>query len=1557
MARMIAPLKEGQSIMIKRTMLFFLLMAGINGWAQNIMEDPPLTHTFFGAPLAGGTGQRHGLDVSAAAAFPRQSFFAAADRAGFCSFSGVTNVHVADGKLVMTLAKDTAVLGWGNYNGLNPDFKITSYPEMFTVALAVNQSGTSLWTCVYTNDALNRQQGNIKKMPAAQGALDLRFENILVRGERRWYRDGKVRTGNGLEFTINGHAGETIEIERVEIINSLYKVYVRHEFVLPEEKIWRAVADVCAGGKLYWSCRARLLVNGHVLEIPPVVEGSHGYYLMRLNGHAFDIAPWLKPGTNVIGVYDEQLIAIPPIALQSRIVMKSGEVIDLASGPGWRYGFAAEDGWSKPGFDAANWQTVTQTTAWSRAQIDSSTWLPAHQGRLLLANQDSRELVFNDTTNAVLEALIPAGMQALAPQVAYKIGRCRDGAVEEVKGGTITEARLDGDNLVYRMDLGKLPGGVYVAALALLDKGGAIIETRPREPFVVITASQGKMITGQSYTEGLDLELEATIDCANPNDPHPTFESCPADGVIKTPTIVNKAGLRYREVASWRRGAGFTYRIEFKHPGSFYLMEVEYPDDAKRIIEVIINGKQTGVWNNCQSASGVETGGRHLPTGRMEKLQWLHVADKGVHSIDIVNHHNNEKGAASTIKIYRVKGRLPELAVGHERAFGHYTERTSYSSGIANVFGVGRIGVFDNPGYRETIKLSESRMALRIMELEWLCNTYDRYIQWMKFSGRNLHVLGCYQYNSRNDPLLPVPGYRTARVSQCPRRILAQFMDANNIAFYSEVEWGAPPDPFAATPEMQMIARDGKEGILNWMHPEVKASYEKLISDIADTFADLQAYRGVHAVLNMQTTTWTIPGFAGSKYQSPPRLDALDALLTSYDDLTFDLFEKEAGLKTGIAIKDPDRFQARAKLIEANPALREKFLVWRGRKLTELYAGVAARIKKKRSDLELALVPAACMYSWENMTPQLFEAMERKDKSLGMDAYLKMFGINLQDLNAVPGVFVGRWAVAWIRSRQNKYNTTQDPYIWLGQTDPKHTDFFNRYSPTRRYAMLYLDWNESFLNGPSGTRKHMGGCILADDSDWLMTLQLVRCQSQFGGLNAREPITQAMIVSDPDMLVHGFSDLALPSGHEQALRSIVRVISYLPKELFEPVLNTRLDTNLAIRQLKKGKDTWFYVANPCQWPVKGRLELKNSGTLYSMPDDKHIGIGIMQLPIELEPFGLLAFRSDSAECQITGYRTEPLAQEWLERITGVIQSIRAFVQANAVKYMLTTEEQTALAAQLERIDALLVKGEYAAAWSALTLPEVWKYYIYEPSVEERYFGEDLARRKKEKLTSDLILNPARLPEKYLSAKRLEESPRVLPTLRATSPIKIDGVFAEAAWNGAEFSSGFWVWEDQTNSLAETGVCARYDEQALYLAFVCADPDTSELKADARGEKDLWTIGDDALGFLLYPKAQGIYYQFGFNTKKARFDQQCIVGGAKLYEEYKPEWQFASQAHQKYWIAEARIPWKAIGLEAPPAELGFNALRGIRYRAVEGGLWNPTPSAHDLNYFGVLRFND
>ena len=1549
-----------------------VVLMKLSGWAQNITNDPPFKETFFGMPLA--------LDAKAIrreAAMrinPEEIFPAADDQAGFCSFVGVTNVTVQNGKLSFTMAKDTAMLGWGNVDGKKPNFKTSAFPERFDLNLAVHQSETCLWTVVYREPVASKIIGKASTGKVDKTGAMLGFDRISAPPSKdKWdpnkneLAKARPQKPGSLEFVIKGKTGSRMEIASVAIVQPAVPtpLYARYEFTLPEGKIWRAVADI--SGPLWCGFNVPngvwLHVNGHSVEVrDPVIFGHVS--------HALDIAPYLVSGTNVVGIqWDVPNLSIPWMYFQSRIVMDSGAVVDVASGPGWRYRFAVqpEEGWNKPSFDVSSWGTISNKSEMVRAYLrrndTGDIWLPAYQGRMVLANPAGRELVFADTANVVLEARIPAGMQPLAPRVVYKIGRCHTGTVEEVKSGAITDPRADGNDLVYRVDLGVLPGGVYVFAPALQDKSGAIFETRPREPFVVINTPRGRIVTGKNYTEGMDLELEDTIDCTDTKDPHPNFETCPADGVIKTPVIVKKPGLNYREVTSWRRQAGFSYRIEFKHPGSFYLMEVDYPNDAKRIIEVCINGKRTGQWNNVQSSSGAETGGRHLPDGKMEKLQWLHVADPGVHSVDIVNHHDNEKGAVGGIRIYRVKGRLPELAAGTNRVFGQYAERTGYVSGVGNVFGSGRIGYFDNPGHQSETNLT--LMAVHIKSLEWWFDTCERYMQYNKFCGRNLLIMGCYQYNSVNTPFLRAPGYRTARVSQCARRMLAHFMNANNIVFFSEVEWSTPPYPLArkaivSNPEVEagadtprMINRDGNQvNTWNWLHPEVKASYEKLMDDLVDSFGDLKAYRGVHTVLDPRSDMCIIPGFTVVN-------DHMDALFSSYDDITFGLFEKETGAKTGIASRDPNRFRARAKLLEENSALREQFLAWRGRKLTELFAGVAARIRQKRGDLEVALVPLTSLFLWNNWVPQLFEALEKKDKNLGLETYLQTFGVNVKDLDASPGVFVGRWAMAWIRSRQNKYNTSQDPYLWLGQTAARYTDLFNRYSSANRYVTLLADWNESYFNGP-GTQHARSGKSRAEavgDSDWLRTRQLIRCHSQFGGLNAREPITQALIVSDPNMLTHAFSDVALPIGHEQELRSIVRIISCLPKELFEPVLNTRLDTNLAIRQLKKGNETWFYVANPCQWPIKGWLELANSGTIFSVPDDKKLDSAAAKLPIELEPFGLVAFRSDSGSLQITGYQTEPLDNEWLERIKGVIQSIRAFIKANAEKYMIAAADQTALEEQLKGIEASLARNEYAAAWSALTLPEVWKYYIYEPSVEARYFGDDIERRRKEQLSNNLSTNKALLPPEYPKENNPNTAEtRELNAVRTTGPIKIDGVLSEPDWQNKVFSSDFWSCEGRTNSSVETGVCALYDDQALYLAFACADPDTAGLEAKAIRERDVFSGEDDAVGFLLYAKGQGSYYQFGLNTRQARFDQQNIIGGKKLYEEFQPEWQFASQTHPQYWIAEVRIPWKSIGLDKPPEQMGANFFRVFRYRAVDGGIWNRTPDAHDVNRFGIVSLN-
>lgn len=1536
---------------MKKAIVLLICVMASTCVAQTIKEDPPFEETLFGSAMR----------IDSSKTLPREIFTAKEHQAGFTSFSGVTNIQIVAGKLIFTLASETAVLGWGNYEGKWPECRIKKYPEIFSVNLIGRQSETSSWTVAYKDPMLqNRKPIAGKAMKT--GSVLMAFAYLEATGRPSRYNPevlllaGAASTGS-CEFKVKGKPGTVIEIDSVEIVTPLHNVFARHEFTLPQGKIWRALAEVSGTTRSSSSTNyvQQVYVNGHLVELP----APQIYYI---NAYTIDLAPYLKPGANLVAINIKQMEYIPDVFFQSRIVMESGEMIEVASGPGWHLASGEEAGWNKAGFDASSWNVVTQKTTLARSQIrcahnSHDFFLPEHHGRLVVANPLSRDLFYSEKAPVLLDARLPSGMQKEAPQVAYAVGRSHQGVVETVKEGVLTESRLEGNSLVYRADLGRLTGGVYVVAFALKDRLGKILETCPREPFVVVPTTPGRQVAGKSYEEDFDLELEDTIDFTDPKDPHPNFETCPVAGEIKTPVIVNKPGLCYREVSGWSRTAGFSYRIEFKHPGSFYLMELEYPDDAKRIIEAMINSKRTGVWNNVQSSAGAETGGRHLPTGQMQKLQWLHVAEPGVHSVDLVNIRNYEKVAARGLKIYRVKGRLPELASGSNRTFGQYTENIKSFGGVGKVFGVGLIGPPDNSDdYQKELKLP--LMAWHINHLEWWFDTFDRYMQYNKFCGRNLLLMGVYQYTADQTPFFRVPEYLTWRVNQCPRRMLAQFMDKNNMSFYASLECDTPPPPLrpdvsdaemeAGVETQHMVNKEGKQReVYNWLHPDIKANYERLMDDLTAVFGDLPNYRGVHTALNPRGEIWTIPGFAscakGKSCKSPDW--GWNPLYSSYDDITFRLFEQETGVKTGIAFNDVNRFRKRAALIDENAALRDQFLAWRGKKMTAFFADMAGRLRARRNDLDLAL-----------LTPPIIEFEEGKffeclmEQNVALEDYLKTAGINVESLDAVPGIFVGRWATAHYRSDHCIYNATQDPYLWLGQTRPEYTALFNRYSPDRRYVLLNADWDESYFYGPTGTQSSPFSRLVGD-SDWIMTRQLVRCHSQFGGFNAREPIIQALIVSDPNMIGHGLSDLALPIGHEQELRSIVRIISHLPKELFEPVLNTALDTNLAIRRLKRGNETWFYVANPCQWPVKGSLTIATEGKLVSEPDGKELGRGAMTLPVDLEPFGLMAFRSDLADCQISAYRTKPLDKEWIGRIENVIGAIRTFIKDNSNQF--SDMKKSALEKQLQAIEADLAKGEYALAWSKLTAPEIWMYYIYEPSCKAKNY-KTLLRNY---LTDILTDNKAVLPAEFKKEQPSDAKPRVLTVKKASGAIKIDGVLSEQDWQNSVFSSDFRDWERQTNALVETGVAALYDDNALYLALVCVDPDTTRLEAKASGERNLWSSGDDALGIFLYPKDKNCYYQFGLNSKRTRFDQKVIIGVKTLYEEYKPEWEFASKPYGKYWIAEVMIPWKAMDLDKPPEPLNANFFRAVRYRAVDGGLWSPASSPHDYGNFGRLKFDN
>ncbi|MDP8217596.1 MAG: carbohydrate binding domain-containing protein, partial [Candidatus Theseobacter exili] len=969
-------------------------------------QYPKVRESFLGTPVS----------IEKQDSFLRVKFLASKNKAGFTKFSGVKDIKVKNGKLSFVLAKDKATLTWSNSEGKSPRFNLIKYPLKISVNLSLKESEQCVWTVAYRNPTLNKTYGKSVEGIFSKSTSILSFSPWVTSRREYFYSSSHnilpagTGTEGSLEFVIKGKKGTRVEIDCVELSAPIYKVYTRYEFELPEGKIWRAVTDVnkgCCGwfpacGKT--STRSCCLyVNGRKIDLPETNVWD------RQRGYAIDIRSYLKPGRNCVGFYLDQFHQAPFLYFQSKIVMDSGKVIEVASGPEWRYSFNAGKGWSSPGFDDSEWEVSKKKIGRAR------DWFPAYQGRLVLANPSGGELFYIEDKNTIIDVKIPVGLKHIKPVVSYKFGRCDGDKIEDIQKGKIDTYRIDGNNLVFGLDLGALKGGVYVVAIDMLAQEGKTIESRSWEPFIVIPKNRGKIITGKSYMEGMDTQLEDVIDFTDPNDPHPNFESCPVKGEIKKPVIVKKNGLHYREVASWHRSAGFSYRIQFKHPGSFYVMELEYPDDAKRIIEVIVNGKSKKFkgTSHCsfRSAAGAETGGRHLPTNKMRKLYWLHLADHGVNSVDIVNHRDFEKCAAKSLRIYLVKGPLPQLKMGNNRKFGHYTERTIYACGIGRFFGLdseqrGR-GHFDlGPAYDGPVSMNR-----RVRTLQWWYETYSRYIQYMNFCGRNFHVMGCYQYTHDNTPISLAQHYQKSRISDGPRRLLAQFMNKNNIDFYSEVEWSYPP-PFKddvtdkqvaeGADTARMINGDGKQlFIYNWLHPEVREKYYTLIRELAHTFGDLKSYKGMHTALNPRACVWNIPGFS-----TPHGKNHINFLYSSYDDITFREFERETGVKTGISFKDRARFRKRAEFIEENIAARKRFIVWRGRKLTKFYSGVIEIIRKKRADLDLALLPETGLFSPGNNIPVIFEELLEKDISL--DRYLKDFGINVEALNSVPGIFFGR---------------------------------------------------------------------------------------------------------------------------------------------------------------------------------------------------------------------------------------------------------------------------------------------------------------------------------------------------------------------------------------------------------------------------------------------------------------------------------------------------------------------------------------------------------------------
>lgn len=214
-------------------------------------------------------------------------------------------------------------------------------------------------------------------------------------------------------------------------------------------------------------------------------------------------------------------------------------------------------------------------------------------------------------------------------------------------------------------------------------------------------------------------------------------------------------------------------------------------------------------------------------------------------------------------------------------------------------------------------------------------------------------------------------------------------------------------------------------------------------------------------------------------------------------------------------------------------------------------------------------------------------------------------------------------------------------------------------------------------------------------------------------------------------------------------------------------------------------------------------------------------------------------------------------------------------------------------------------------------------------------------------------------KKNLSIERNSVDLFPLITVPAGNAPVIDGDLSDTCWkNAVEIAtlpnySGKKITESTTFLLS-------YDNDNLYIGVKAGqcylDPvlnllDKAKCKA---AEHDGHVYSDDSIEIFLLPGTD-FYYQFVINSDGVIFDgkdKSSLWNAAGLKK--------AAKKHNREWTAEIAIPFKDIGLNAPPA-FSDSAWRANFCRnnpaKDETAAWSPTEkSFHSTSAFGFIKFD-
>ena len=197
--------------------------------------------------------------------------------------------------------------------------------------------------------------------------------------------------------------------------------------------------------------------------------------------------------------------------------------------------------------------------------------------------------------------------------------------------------------------------------------------------------------------------------------------------------------------------------------------------------------------------------------------------------------------------------------------------------------------------------------------------------------------------------------------------------------------------------------------------------------------------------------------------------------------------------------------------------------------------------------------------------------------------------------------------------------------------------------------------------------------------------------------------------------------------------------------------------------------------------------------------------------------------------------------------------------------------------------------------------------------------------------------------------------------RTLTPVVIDGIVDEAAWQSTQLASNFWMVLPMDTSRAgvRTDVRLTYDDQNLYLSAVCYYSDLPGKPYVVESRRRDWNFGrnDNFILFIDTFDDQTNGFAFGTNAVGAQWDG-LMYEGSKANLSWDNKWASAVRNYADRYVLEMAIPFKTIRYKPGISRWGVNFSRQD-LKTTEKSAWAPVPRQFPtaaLAYTGSLVWN-